>query len=156
MQEYYNRAMEVMNENFGHDVVMSLATMSDGNINVREVDCFYCDGKIYIMTHKNSKKIKDIAKCPKVALCRHVSTLYGTAKEIGHPLDEINTELRKVLKKEFSLFYKDNVMEHDPDTCIMEITLTKVETYTRYHRYMIDFQTGEAYRDHNLPEYVYH
>ena len=35
------------------------------------------------------------------------------------------------------------------------ITLTDAETYTRYHRYEIDFVNGTADRDHTQPLFIY-
>ena len=151
MQQYFNRAMEVLNENFGHDVVVALATTADGKVSVREVDCYYKDGKIYVVTNAKTRKVQDIEKCPEVAMCKQMSKLSGKAVNIGHPLAPQNIQLRNELRKVFALFYNSHINENDPDTCILEITLDKVESYTRYHRYTVDFKTNEIGREHYSP-----
>ena len=96
-----------------------------------------------------------IAVCPNVGLCHGSHNMQGVAKSLGHPCEEQNANLRKNLKKQFSLNYSDYVTESNPDMRIVEITLTKAETYTRYHRYEIDFVAKTAERDHTEPLFVY-
>lgn len=148
MQQYFNRAMEVLNEKFGHNVVLALATVSDGNVSVREINGYYKDGKLYTITTSNSRKVKDIEAHPQVALCKQMSRLTGMATNIGHPLAPQNIELRNELRRVFALFYDSNIDENDPKTCIIEIKLDYVETYTHYHRYAVDFKTNAIEREH--------
>ncbi len=97
----------------------------------------------------------DISVNPRVGLCHASHNIYGIAKSLGHPLEKQNAELRKMLKKQFSLNYDEYVAEHNPEMRIVEITVTTAETYTRYHRYEIDFTKQEATRDHTQPVYIY-
>ena len=149
------RAKEVMQENFGHIVEMCVASCVDNNVTVRDVNTYYNDGKFYILSKATNSLVKDISINPRVGLCHGSHNIYGNAKSLGHPLEASNAALRKKLKKQFSLNYDEYVAEHNPEMRIVEVTVTHAETYTRYHRYEIDFTKGEATRDHTQPVYIY-
>ena len=155
MENCFNRAVEVMQENFGHIVEMSLASCRDNNVSVREVNAYYNDGKVYVLSKAGNSLMHDIAVCPRVGMCHASHNIYGTARSLGHPLDAANANLRKMLKRQFSMNYSDYVEERDPDMRIVEITVTHAETFTRYHRYEIDFTNQTATRDHTQPVYIY-
>ena len=144
-----------MRENFGHVVEMCLASCVDNNVTVRDLNAYYKDGKMYILSKQSNSLMHDIAVNPRVGLCHGSHNIYGTAKSLGHPLDAQNAALRKTLKKQFSLNYDEYVAEHNPEMRIVEITVTNAETYTRYHRYEIDFVNQTASRDHTQPVYLY-
>lgn len=155
MENCFKRASEVMQENFGHIVEMSLASCADNKVTVREVHAYYKDGKMYVLGKSTNSLMHDISKCPRIGMCHASHNIYGNAKSLGHPLDAANAELRKFLKKQFSLNYSDYVEERDPEMRIVEITVTQAETFTRYHRYEIDFENKTAVRDHTQPVYIY-
>lgn len=155
MENYFNRAKEVMRENFGHVVEMCLASCADNNVSVRDLNAFYDNGKIYVLSKANNSLMRDIAVNPRVGLCHGAHKIYGMAKSLGHPLEEHNAALRKMLKKQFSLNYDEYVSEHNPEMRIVEITVTTAQTYTRYHYYEIDFTANEAVRDHSHPVQLY-
>lgn len=152
---YFERAKEVMSENFGHIVEMCVASCVDNNVAVRDLNTYYHDGKFYILSKNGNSLVRDIAVNPRVGLCHGSHNIYGTAKSLGHPLERNNSELRKMLKKQFSLNYDEYVTEHNPEMRIVEVTVTQAETYTRYHRYEIDFVEEKATRDHTQPVYIY-
>ena len=155
MENYFNRAKEVMHENFGHVVEMSLASCMDNNVTVRDVNVYYDNGKFYLLSKSTNSLMRDIAVNPRVGLCNASHIVYGNAKSLGHPLEAKNADLRKMLKRQFSMNYDEYVTEHNPEMRIVEITVTNAETFTRYHRYEIDFVKGEATRDHTQPVYIY-
>lgn len=155
MENFFKRAREVMQENFGHIIEMSLASCNDNKVTVREVQAYYRDGKVYVLGKSSNSLMHDIAVCPRVGMCHASHNIYGTARSLGHPLDAANANLRKLLKKQFSLNYSDYVQESNPDMRIIEITVTQAETFTRYHRYEIDFERETATRDHTQPVYIY-
>ena len=155
MDKYYQRAQEVMQENFGHVVEMCLASCVDNNVTVRDLNVYYEDGKMYILSKQGNSLMHDIAINPRVGLCHASHSIYGTARSLGHPLVKTNAALRKKLKKQFSLNYDEYVTEHDLDMRIVEITVTRAETFTRYHRYEIDFVNKTVVRDHTQPVYIY-
>ena len=150
-ERVYKRGLEVMEENFGHVVEMSLGSAADGEVAVRDVNAYYADGKIYLLSKVNNTLMRHISKCPNVGICRGSHTLQGVARSLGHPLDKANANLRKQLKKEFSLNYDEYVAESNPDMRIVEITVVRAETFTHYHRYNIDFVKQCAERDHTEP-----
>ena len=154
-ERVYTRGLEVLEENFGHVVEMSLGSAADGEVAVRDVNAYYADGKMYVLSKTTNTFMHHIAKCANVGLCHGSHNLQGVARSLGHPLDEANAELRKRLKKQFSLNYDEYVTENNPDMRIVEITITKAETYTRYHRYDIDLVNKCAERDHTIPLFKY-
>lgn len=155
MDNCFDRAKEIMQENFGHVVEMCLASCVDNNVTVRDLNAYYNDGKFYILSKASNSLVHDIAVNPRVGLCHGSHNIYGTARSLGHPLESKNAALRKLLKKQFSLNYDEYVTEHDKEMRIVEVTVTQAETYSRYHRYEIDFVKGEASRDHTQPVYIY-
>lgn len=155
MENYIQRAKEVMQDNFGHIVEMCLASCVDNQVTVRDLNTYYNNGKFYVLSKVSNSLMHDIAHNPRVGLCHGSHNIYGNARSLGHPLEAQNAELRKMLKKQFSLNYDEYVTEHNPEMRIVEITVTAAETFTRYHRYEIDFVKGEATRDHTQPVYIY-
>ena len=155
MDNFFTRAQDVMQENFGHIVEMCLASCVDNNIKVRDLNTYYDNGKFYVLGKTSNSLMHDIAINPRVGLCHGPHNIYGMAKSLGHPLEPQNAALRKKLKKQFSLNYDEYVAEHNPEMCIVEIQVTTAETYTRYHRYEIDFTTQSASRDHTQPLSLY-
>ncbi len=155
MDNCYNRALEVMQDNFGHIVEISLASCRNNRVSVREVNAYYRDGKVYVLSKASNSLMHDIAECSRVGMCHASHNIYGNARSLGHPLEASNAELRKFLKKQFSMNYNDYVDERDPEMRIVEITVTQAETFTRYHRYEIDFEKALATRDHTQPVYIY-
>ena len=153
--QIYNRALEVMEENFSHMTEMCLATSANDVVSVRELHGYYHEGKMYVLTKLNNSVMKDLDVNKNVALCLGSHHMQGVAQSLGHPLDKHNAQIRKVLKKEFSLNYGEYVTEDDPHMLIVEITLTSAVTYTRFHRYMIDYVTQSAQRDHTQPLFIY-
>ena len=154
-ERVYTRGLEVMEENFGHVIEMSLGSAADGEVEVRDVNAYYINGKIYVLSKMNNTLMLHIAKCPNVGLCHGPHKMRGVARSLGHPLDAHNADLRKKLKREFSLNYDEYVTESDHDMRIVEIEITIAQTFTRYHRYMIDLVNKCAERDHTEPIFRY-
>ena len=154
-ERVYTRGLEVLEENFGHVVEMSLGSAANSEVAVRDVNAYYIDGKVYVLSKISNTLMRHISVCPNVALCHGSHNLYGVARSLGHPLDASNSDLRKKLKKEFAMNYDEYVTETNPEMRIVEITVTKAETYTRYHRYDIDLVNKCAERDHTEPMFRY-
>ncbi len=152
---YFDRGVEVLRENFGHMVEMCLASTSNNMISIRDLHAIFTDGKMYVLSKVGNKLMRDIEVCPNVALCHGASSMQGVATSVGHPCEQQNAELRKMLKRQFGLDYSEYVEESNPDMRIVEITLTHAETYTRYHHYEIDFANSTATRDHTQPTFIY-
>ena len=57
-----SEAKKVMNERFGKDNVMALATVENGIPFVRYVNAYYEDGAFYTITYALSNKMKQIER----------------------------------------------------------------------------------------------
>lgn len=141
--ETHAKAISILNERFGRDTLISLATVDDGRPSVRIVNAYYEDGAFYVVTHALSNKMKHIAKEPAVAVCGEWFTAHGVGENIGHPCDERNTPLMSRLRKVFAEWYTNgHVDESDPHTCILCIHLTDGVLFHHGTRYQIEFEQG--------------
>ena len=154
-EQIYKRALEVLEENFGHVVEMSVASAANGEVGVRDVNAIFHQGAFYLLGKVGNTLMRHIAVSPIVGLCHGSHNMQGRAEVLGHPLDEKNAALRKWLKKEFSFNYGEYVTESNPDMRIVKIAVTQAETFTRYHRYEVDIVHQTASRDHTEPLFVY-
>ena len=57
----FEKALAIMEERFGRDRMISLATAVDNLPSVRDVNGYYRDGAFYIVTHALSGKMQQIA-----------------------------------------------------------------------------------------------
>lgn len=136
----FTKAMEVMTERFGHDTVISLATL-DGNIPaVRMVNSYYEDGAFYTITYALSNKMKQIETSSAVAICAEWFTAHGVGESMGYICDERSTEIVNKLREAFSAWYSNgHTNESDPNTIILRIRLTDAVLFNHGTRYDIDF-----------------
>lgn len=133
-------AAEIMDQRFGCDALIALATVEGGTPYVRTVNSYYEDGAFYIITHRLSNKMKQIEKNDSVALCGDWFTAHGLGEDIGHPYDDSNAEIMSKLRTVFAEWYDDgHVDENDPDTCILCVHLTDGVLFSNGTRYDIDF-----------------
>lgn len=142
--DIFKSATELMKEQLGHDVIISLATCTEEGVNVRNVDGYYKDGSVYVVTHNCSHKMKDIAKKSNVAICKDLMCAQGIGENLGSPIGESNKELREELKKVFVAFYDRHVNENDPGTCILKINLTNAVAFSKDTKYVIDYQNSSV------------
>lgn len=140
----FKSATELMREQLGHDVIISLATCTENGVNVRNVDGYYKEGFVYVVTHSCSQKMKDIDKKSNVALCKDLMCAQGIGENLGNPKAESNRELRKELKKVFVAFYDRHVNENDSGTCILKITLTNAVAFSKDTKYIINYTNATA------------
>ena len=135
------KALEVMSERFGHDTLISLATI-DGNIPaVRIVNSYYENGAFYTITYALSNKIKQIEVNSTVAICGEWFTAHGVGENMGYVCDERNKEIAMKLRKVFSAWYSNGHSdESDPNTIILRIKLTDAVLLSNGTRYDIDFK----------------
>lgn len=142
--DIFNSATELMKEQLGHDVIISLATCTENGVNVRNVNGYYKDGSVYVVTHSCTHKMKDIDKRSNVAICKDLMCAQGIGENLGNPKAESNRELREELKKKFVAFYDRHVDENDPGTCILKITLTTAIAFSKDTKYIIDYKNATA------------
>lgn len=139
-QEEMAKTKDILVERFGHDTLISLATIDGNRPAVRIVDSYYEDGSFYVVTYGLSNKMKQIKNNPTVAICGEWFTANGIGEHIGHPCDSQNEELMKKLREVFKeWYYNGHTNEKDPNTCILRIRLTDGVLLSHGTRYDIDF-----------------
>ena len=131
----------IMQERFGKDSLIALATV-DGDIPaVRTVNTVYIDGAFYVVTYALSGKMKQIAKNPIVAICGDWFTAHGVGENLGHVLLEENQIIMEKLRTSFSAWYNNgHTNEADPNTCLLKIRLTDGVLFSHGTRYDIEFE----------------
>jgi general stress protein 26 len=137
---HYDEAVQVLEERFGRDTLISLATMDGHRPSVRIVDGYYEDGAFYVVTHALSNKMKQIKSHPEIAVCGEWFTAHGVGENIGHPRDEQNMALMTRLREVFAAWYDNgHTDENDPNTCILCIRLTEGVLFSHGTKYEMDF-----------------
>ena len=139
-EKFPKKAQEIMDERFGYDTLIALATIDEGVPNVRTVNSYYEDGKFYIITHALSGKMKQIEKNSTVAICGEWFSAHGVGKNVGHICEKNNEEIADKLRIVFAEWYDNgHVDESDPNTCILRISLTDGILFSHGTRYDIEF-----------------
>jgi len=139
------QALSLMVERFGHDTLISIATLDGNRPAVRIVNSYYEDGSFYTVTNALSNKMKQIRKNLEVAVCGEWFTANGIGENIGHPGDEKNMELMGKLREVFKeWYYNGHTNEEDPHTCILRVRLTDGVLMSHGTRYDIDFFKQEV------------
>ena len=130
----------IMQERFGKDSLIALATV-DGDIPaVRTVNTVYIDGAFYVVTYALSGKMQQIAKNPVVAISGEWFTAHGIGENLGHVLLPENKEIMDILRAAFAAWYTNgHVGEADPNTCLLKIRLTDGVLFSNGERYDIEF-----------------
>lgn len=125
MKSYSSHAREIMEERFGHDSLIALAT-SDGNKPfVRTVNGYYEDGSFYVITHAKSDKMKQIESNPVVAVSGDWFSAHGVGENLGWFRKSGNLVLAEKLKKAFEAWIDNGHNDfNDENTCILRIRLT--------------------------------
>lgn len=137
----FTKALELMTQRFGHDTVLSLATLDGKTPAVRMVNSYYENGVFYTVTYALSNKIKQIETNPTVAVCGEWFTAHGIGESMGYIRAEHNTEIAAKLRQAFSAWYSNgHTDENDTNTIILRIRLTDAVLFNHGTRYDIDFK----------------
>lgn len=144
MKDNFDKALDILTNTFGKDMTLPLATSTEGVPTIRYVDTYFFKDSFYIVTHRDSLKMKQIIQNENVSLCYRLHNFSGKAIDRGHPLLENNKEIRDILIKEFSTWYFQHNNEEDPKMCYLEIKLSKAFTYDNGLGYKIDFNEKKA------------
>lgn len=133
-------ALDILNERFGHDTLLALATVENGRPRVRHVNACYWDGAFYVITYALSNKMKQLKKDPHVAVCGEWFTAQGTGHSLGHVLAPENAPAMEKLRAAFADWYGNgHVNEADPNTCLLQIRLTEGTLFSHGTRYDLVF-----------------
>lgn len=140
--KFPSKARQIMNERFGRDTLIALATV-DGNIpNVRAVNAYYENGTFYVITHALSNKMKQITENPNVGICGEWFTAHGRGTNLGWFGKEDNKVIAQKLREVFYEWIDNGHNDfNDVNTCILCINLTDGVLLSHGTRYDIDFQT---------------
>lgn len=138
--ENREKAMRILDLRFGHDTLLSLATVEDGHPSVRIVNSFYEDGAFYVVTYALSNKMKQIAKNPDVAVCGQWLTAHGIGENLGHVRDARNEAVLSKLRAVFAEWYDNgHTNEEDPNTCLLRVKLTDGVLFSEGTKYTLAF-----------------
>lgn len=132
--------LSILTERFGHDTLISLATMDGNRPAVRIVNSYYEDGAFYTVTYALSNKMKQIKKNPEVAVCGEWFTAHGIGENLGYIRAEQNTAIAAKLREVFASWYGNgHTDESDPNTCILCVRLTDGVLFNNGTKYEMDF-----------------
>lgn len=133
-------AKKIMDERFGHDTLIALATAADDIPHVRAVNAYYENGAFYIITHAQSNKVKQIAENPNVGLCGEWFTAHGTGLNLGWFCKEDNRIIARKLKNVFREWIDNGHNNFDDEnTCILCVRLKDGVLFSHGTRYDILF-----------------
>jgi len=152
----YEEAMSIMNERFGKDSLIAVATTDGARLHNRMVDACFENGAFYVSTNALSGKIKHIETNPEVAVCAiDWFSGHGIGRNLGWVLEPQNAAIRLKLREAFAAWYDHANNEQDKNCCILEIRLTDGMLIKDHHakRYQIDFTNETALLSENWGEF---
>ena len=115
----------IMNERFGRDTVIALATVENGVPSVRFVDAWYESGAFYSITHGLSNKMRQIAEKPTVAIAGEWFTAHGIAENLGYFGKRENQGIAQKLQTAFAAWIDNGHNDFtDENTVILRVKLT--------------------------------
>lgn len=140
MEKLNSELVSIMNERFGKDSIIALATLDGGMPCVRNVDGFYESGAFYVITHALSGKMQQIRENANVAIAGEWFTGHGTGTNLGYFGKPENRDIAEKLKKAFAAWIDNGHNDFsDENTCILCIRLTEGVLYSNGTRHEIDF-----------------
>ena len=141
MREKMNEVTrKLMEERFGHDSLISLATVDGTSPAVRTVNSYYEGGSFYVVTWALSNKMLQIQKNPAVAICGDWFTAQGIGENLGWVQKPEHATLMSRIRTAFASWYDNgHTNEADPNTVLLRIRLTDGVLFSNGTRYEIDF-----------------
>ena len=145
MAAFTPEAQLIMEERFGKDSLLALATAADNVPSVRTVNAYYENGSFYVITYARSGKMEQIAQNPAVAVSGDWFTARGRAESLGWICSPENTAMADKLTAVFASWINNGHTQFaDPNTIILRIQLTHGVLFSHGTRYEIDFAQEEA------------
>lgn len=140
MEKLNQATKKIIEERFGKDNIIALATIDDDMPSVRNVNGFYEDGAFYTITYALSDKMKQIEKNPNVAIAGEWFTAHGKAASLGYFGRAENEDIAGKLRTAFAEWIDNghNNFE-DENTVILCVRLTDGVLFSQGARYEIDF-----------------
>lgn len=132
---------KVMQDRFGKDSVIALATTNGDYPAVRYVNAYYEDGAFYIITYLLSNKMQQIDRNPNVSVCGEWMTAQGQAENLGYFGKDTNKAIAEKLRQAFAAWIDNghNNFE-DENTIILKIQLENAIIFSNGKRYEIDYK----------------
>ncbi len=140
MGKLTSESKKILNERFGKDNIIALATVDADVPYVRNVNAFYEEGAFYIITYALSNKMNQITQNPTVAIAGDWFTAHGKGINLGYFGKPENKDIAEKLKKAFHTWIDNGHNNFDDEnTCILCIQLTDGILFSHGTRYDIDF-----------------
>ena len=141
MAAFTPEAQTIMNERFGKDSLLALATAADNVPSVRTVNAYYEDGAFYVITYARSGKMQQIASNPVVAICGEWFTAQGRGENLGWFGRPENKDVADKLTRAFADWINNGHNNFaDENTIILKIQLAHGVLFSHGTRYDIDFE----------------
>lgn len=136
MQEW----KKIMDERFGCDNIIALATSENDRPYVRSVNAYYEGGSFYIITYALSDKMKQLEKNPTAAISGEWFTAHGTPENMGFIGKEENRPTADKLRAVFAEWIDNGHVDFSAETTIiLRIKLTDGILFSNGKRFDIDF-----------------
>lgn len=134
------QAEKIMEERFGKDSIIALAT-SAGNIPyVRNVNAYYEDGSFYVLTYGLSDKMKQLRENPVAAISGEWFSAHGKAVDMGYFGKEENKAAAEKMRRVFAEWIDNGHNDfEDENVIILRIVLTDGILFSDGTRYDLDF-----------------
>ncbi len=140
MEKLNEQTNAFMEERFGKDSLMALATAVQNVPFVRTVNACYKDGAFYVITYALSGKMQQIKENPRVSLCGEWFTASGRGENLGYVGKAENAALFAWLREKFSAWIDNGHNNFDDEnTVILKIALKEGVLFRHGTRYEIDF-----------------
>ena len=140
MQKLTPEIEAVLNERFGHDNLIPLATLDGGFPAVRTVNAYYENGAFYVITYAASNKMKQLVRNASCAVCGEWFAAQGIGVSLGWVKAPDNLELFDKLKRVFAGWIENGHNDFDDKNCIiLKIRLTNGTLFSHGTKYEINF-----------------
>lgn len=140
MEQLSQETKRLMDERFGHDSVIALATQDGDMPSVRYVNAYYEDGAFYVITYALSNKMQQLEKNQNVAVAGDWFTAHGRGVSLGYFGKEENRAIAQKLRTAFAAWIDNGHNDfEDQNTCILCIQLTDGVLFSHGTRYDIAF-----------------
>ena len=134
------KAAEIMNERFGKDSLIALATVNGEYPAVRSVNAYYEDGAFYVIPYALSDKMKQMKKNPNISICGEWFTAYGKGENLGYFGKTENSGLAEKLRRAFASWIDNGHCNfEDENTIILKLALEEGVLFSHGTRYDITF-----------------
>jgi hypothetical protein len=134
-----------MDERFGHDTLISIATIDGNRPAVRIVNSYYEGDSFFTVTYALSGKMKQMQANPEIAICSEWFTAHGIGENLGWVRDEKNAEIMAKLRTAFAEWYGNgHINESDPNSSLLRVRLTDAVLFHHGKKYEINFKNMTA------------